>query len=208
MDAAGERLSSLGAYVGESGTTRLRPIRRSDADDLFPEVHGRHSVTQWLCWEGPADLAEMRDRYQSWHRGLASEPLLIFAIEEARDEESSPAAIGELTLRFDGHPGIGDLGYWLGEVHHGQGHGSRALSLAVEFAFEQLDARVLTASVKEGNRASVAMLEAEGFHLEPAPGREAQGGAGESGGKAARPGPSIAWYASLTRRAWARIKAR
>lgn len=137
----------------------------------------------------------MSDRYQSWRRGLATEPVLILAIEDV----AAGAAIGELTLRFDGHPGVGDLGYWLGEREHGKGHGAAALSLAVAFAFEQLGARVLTASVKEGNLASIAILKAAGFRLDPAPGRAPDPGASS--------GTSIAWYASLTRRAWLRIQA-
>ena len=195
MDAARERLSALDRFVAETGNTRIRPIRPADAEVLFGEVHERPAVTKWLCWEGPADPAEMSDRYQSWRRGLPSEPVLIFAIEDAK----AGAAIGELTLRFDGHPGVGDLGYWLGEEQHGKGHGSAALSLAAQFAFEQLDARVLTASVKEGNLASIAILEGAGFRLDPAPGRALKPGLDR--------GTSIAWYASLTRRSWARIQA-
>lgn len=172
------------------GPTRLRGARVTDAAPLFPLVHGVDEVTRWLCWDGPADLAELEQRYGSWWRGRAEEPVYVLVMEDDRG-----AAIGEVTLRFDGHPGVGDLGYWLGVGHQGAGHGGRAVALAVDFAFGHCGARALTASVKEGNAASLSLLRRLGFVLDPAPAALAHPpGCGA--------GPPIAWVATLTRRRW------
>lgn len=136
----------------------------------------------------------MEERYSVWQRGEAREATFVFAVEAA-DAGSlaveSPAVsceiIGELTVTFGGHPGVGDLGYWISQRHHGRGHGGRVVRLAVAAAFERLGAHAVTASVKEGNDASLAALDRSGFVRERAP-----------------KGTEIAWIASLTRRRWLR----
>ncbi|MEC7232062.1 MAG: GNAT family N-acetyltransferase, partial [Planctomycetota bacterium] len=148
------------------GATRLRGVRPGDAGALFSCVHDAPEVTRWLCWEGPSDLEEMERRYASWRLGTPGERVLVLAIEEV----PGGAILGEVTLRFDGHPGVGDLGYWLGAAHHGKGHGARAVGLALRLAFESYGAHTVTASVKEGNDASLAVLDRAGFVRDRAPG--------------------------------------
>ena len=171
--------------------TRLRPVREKDADALFSHVHGRTEVTRWLCWSGPTAIEDLRGRYRSWRYGLDDEPAYMFAIER----ESDGAVIGEGSLRFDDHPGVGELGYWLGEEFHGGGHGRDAVELLVRVGFELCGAFALTARVKEGNDASLRVLDRTGFVRERAP-RPDEGPATRAGGD-----PPIAWIFSTTRRA-------
>lgn len=193
------------------GGTRLRGVRHGDAEALFPLVHRQPEVTRWLCWDGPVDREEMERRYAAWRLGAPDERVYVMAIEDV----ASGAAIGEVTLRFDGHPGVGDLGYWLGREHHGAGHGGRAVGLALRFAFEACVARTVTASVKEGNEASLAVLDRAGFvrdrapgaprnEARPRPGVEPGGGTARSERGSPAGGPPIAWIATLTRRTWER----
>lgn len=186
------------------GATRLRGVRPGDAEALFPFVHRAPEITRWLCWDGPADLEELERRYASWRRGEPGEPVLVLAIEEV----PGGAVLGELTLRFDGHPGVGDLGYWLGAEHHGKGHGGRAIGLALRLAFESCAARSVTARVKEGNDASLAVLERAGFVRDRAPGAVSivDGDGPDGVAVHERAGPPIAWIASLTRRSWTRAQ--
>lgn len=186
------------------GATRLRGVRPADAEALFPSVHDAPEVTRWLCWEGPADLEEMTRRYASWRLGMPGERVFVLAIEEV----PGGAVLGEVTLRFDGHPGVGDLGYWLGADHHGKGHGSRAVGLALRLAFESCGAHTVTASVKEGNDASLAVLDRAGFVRNRAPGAApmARGDGAADVAVREETGPSIAWIASLTRRSWTRAR--
>ena len=186
------------------GATRLRGVRPGDAEALFPLVHETPEVTRWLCWGGPADLEEMERRYASWRLGMPGERVFVLAIQEVPGGET----LGEVTLRFDGHPGVGDLGFWLGADHHGKGHGRRAVGLAVRLAFESCGARTVTASVKEGNEASLAVLDRAGFVRNRAPGAApiVRGDSSASAAVHGESGPLIAWIASLTRRSWMRAR--
>lgn len=166
--------------------TELRPVRREDARVLFPLIHGVPGVVRWLSWEGPARVEDLEERYATWRAGALEEPLYTFAVTRASDGE----VLGEASLRFDDHPGVGELGYWLGEPHRGRGHGRDAVELLARFGFEHVGAFALTARVKEGNEASMAVLEAAGFRPESAPGID---GSDED--------PPIAWIYSATRRA-------
>jgi RimJ/RimL family protein N-acetyltransferase len=183
--------TALRPFVARCRGTALRPVRPSDADALFEHVHRRRDVVRWLCWSGPETLDDLRERYRTWRYGADDEPAYIFAIERARDG----AVIGEGSLRFDEHPGVGELGYWLGEAFHGEGHGREAVELLTRVGFELCGAFALTARVKEGNDASIRVLNRTGFERTraPAPDETLQ-----------EDDPPIAWIFSTTRRADAR----
>ena len=174
-------------FVLCTSRTRLRPSSG--------HIHAAPAVSDWICWDGPETLADLVDRYVSWRLHTPAEPVYVFVLERVEDD----TVIGEGTLRFDGHPGVGDLGYWLGAAFHGAGHGSDAVELLVRAGFERCGARALTAQVKAGNVRSLAALERSGFRLE-ALGDEV---AALALPVAERP---ITWAGSLTRRSWERRK--
>ncbi|QDV08910.1 hypothetical protein Poly30_44650 [Planctomycetes bacterium Poly30] len=166
-----------------------------DAAALFPHVHGASAVTDWLCWKGPDTLVDLVDRYVSWRLHTPAEPVYVFVLERVEDG----LVMGEGTLRFDGHPGVGDLGYWLGSEFHGVGHGSDAVELLVRAGFEHCGARALTAQIKAGNVRSLAALDRHGFRREPV--------GDEQDALALSPADRpITWAASLSRRTWERMK--
>ncbi len=172
-------------FHARCGATELRPIRREDAGALFPQIHGRPGVIRWLSWDGPARAEELEERYAAWRAGPEDGPAYMFAVIDVE----GGVVVGEASLRFDDHPGVGELGYWLGEDHHGRGHGRATVELLTRAGFERLGAFALTARVKEGNEASIAVLKAAGFDPVRAP---------------RIPGdpedPPIAWIFSTTRR--------
>lgn len=181
-------------FTARCGGTALRPVRPGDADALFPHIHGRHDVIRWLCWSGPETVDDLRERYRTWRYGADDEPAYMFAIEDGASGE----VIGEGSLRFDEHPGVGELGYWLGEAHHGRGHGRAVVELLTRVGFELCGAFALTARVKEGNEASIHVLDRTGFERSRAPRVEEDAAAG----------PPIAWIFSTTKRADARREGR
>ncbi|MFN8606412.1 MAG: GNAT family protein [Vulcanimicrobiota bacterium] len=79
---------------------------------------------------------------------------------------------GQLAGMLGLTPGAGSeqgdfsLGYWLGRAYWGQGLASRAVSLACRWAFEEVGARRVSASVFAWNPASVRVLEKNGFQFE------------------------------------------
>lgn len=182
-----------GPFEIVTARTRLRPSNAGDAARLFPHIHGAANITDWMCWEGPDTLVDLVDRYVSWRLHTPAEPVYVFALERVEDG----AVIGEGTLRFDGHPGVGDLGYWVGADFHGAGHGRDAVELLVRAGFVHCGARALTAQVKAGNERSLAALDRMGFRRTTL--RD------EAEALALPPADRpITWAASLTRRAWER----
>ncbi|MEM9378633.1 MAG: GNAT family N-acetyltransferase [Planctomycetota bacterium] len=152
-------------FLARCRDTVLRPVERADADALYPHVHGRPEVTRWLCWAGPDSLEDLRFRYRTWKYGADAEPAFLFALVGATDG----AVLGEGSLRFDEHPGVGELGYWLAEPYHGHGHGRDAVELLCRVGYELCGAFALLARVKEGNEASIRVLLRTGFVQERAP---------------------------------------
>jgi RimJ/RimL family protein N-acetyltransferase len=56
-----------------------------------------------------------------------------------------------------------ELGYWLGAGHRGQGYATEAVGGFVRWAFRRWKLRRIHAQVRAGNRASVRVLEKNGF---------------------------------------------
>ncbi|MEZ6015786.1 MAG: GNAT family N-acetyltransferase [Planctomycetota bacterium] len=163
MPASPHVLSDL---VLEGEHLRLRPLRSDDADPAFPLVFRERRVLDWLCWQGPGDLDELREDYARWRVVTPAGANYRFAVLARADEEF----LGTVSLRFVDHPHVGDLGYWLGVPFHGRGYGRELVGLMVHLGFEVLRSAALSAEVFPGNDASAAILRRNGFRLErPAP---------------------------------------
>ncbi|WP_312907680.1 GNAT family N-acetyltransferase [Natronosalvus caseinilyticus] len=66
----------------------------------------------------------------------------------------------------DAHYRRPELGYWLAPAYHGQGYGSEALSLVVDYVFRVYDHPAVGAGVFDFNDASRGLLESLGFEEE------------------------------------------
>jgi ribosomal-protein-alanine N-acetyltransferase len=140
---------------------RLRPHRAEDADAAYALLAGQDEILRWLVWDGPLGAEELVAHYRGggFEEGGTSD--LRLAIEE----RASGALAGSITLRFGGHPGQGDLGYWVGVPFQRRGLGREAIELAAHLAFAHLGAASLYAWVFVGNVASRRVLEHAGFTL-------------------------------------------
>ncbi|CAB49323.1 GNAT family N-acetyltransferase [Pyrococcus abyssi] len=90
------------------------------------------------------------------------EKMINFAVVENEKEE------------LVGFCGIGDIDwrsrnamvwYLIGKEHWGKGYGTETLALLCRFAFENMNLRKLYTHVYEPNRASIRVLEKNGFKL-------------------------------------------
>jgi len=140
----------------------LRAIRTDDAAAAFPLIHAREEIIRWLVWGGPRDEGELREAYAKWKVGDPGRGLNYLLAVEAE----GVGLVGTLSLRFEGHPYVGDVGYWIAAEHWGHGYGTEAVRLAGALAFDHLRARALTAVVFMGNHASARLLEKAGFVCE------------------------------------------
>lgn len=152
------RLVSL-RLQGELVSLRLHSAL--DGEPAYALLHGQQEILRWLVWDGPASAGELAEYYGHGGRESESGRDLRLAIEE----RASGRLAGSISLRFGGHPGQGDLGYWLGLPFQGRGLGREAVALAAHLAFAHLGAQSLYAWVFVGNVASRRILERVGFTL-------------------------------------------
>lgn len=99
-------------------------------------------------------------RYQREIEEDAAYPFFLF-----RDDG---ALMGGLTLGMvrRGVAQAATLGYWMGAPFAGQGHMTRAVRAASNYAFESLRLRRIEAACVPNNAASMRLLEKVGFHRE------------------------------------------
>ena len=145
--------------VGERAA--LRPIRASDAADAYAWLHEQDDVLRWVPWSGPESPDELERHYSEWRRSRADGWDYTFAIVN-----SSEQFCGALTLRFGGHAGSGDVGYWIAPEHQAQGLASEALELVCWLAFEHLETMLLVAQTDVRHAASKRVLEKAGFAVD------------------------------------------
>lgn len=77
-------------------------------------------------------------------------------------------AVGGIGLILNGDVYIksAEVGYWVGEEYWGQGIATEAVRLMTEYAFYYFDLLRLYAEVFENNKASMRVLEKNGYYLE------------------------------------------
>ncbi|MDQ4024288.1 MAG: GNAT family N-acetyltransferase [Actinomycetota bacterium] len=108
---------------------------------------------------------------------LAGQQASLQALGEARTAGTTyafgiraPAGelIGRVTLAqvFRGSFQNCYLGYWVAEDHNGRGYGTRAVELAVGYAFEELGLHRVQANVMTKNPRSARVLQKAGFRKE------------------------------------------
>jgi len=166
----------------------LRPVCSGDAGRAFSLLHGCDEILRWLLWDGPASAAELEESYSSWARRSRQGDDYHFAICSAEGGELS----GSIGLRFQGHAGLGDLGYWLAPECWGRGMMSEAVLLVTHLAFRHLAARSTYGYVFLGNDSSRRVLEKAGHELQYT-----------SRGKVVKRGRAIdEWYLAAMRAAW------
>jgi RimJ/RimL family protein N-acetyltransferase len=127
---------------------RLRPLEDADLDALYEHQSDRAA----------AELADVPSRErpafdQLWQGMRANSQIVIRVIED-------DGAVAGYTFTFI-RDGQRVVGYWLGRRYWGRGLATRALA---EF-LPLVEERPLQATVSPANRASVRVLEKNGFRL-------------------------------------------
>jgi RimJ/RimL family protein N-acetyltransferase len=100
------------------------------------------------------------EKFISGHQN--QNPVTCFAIVIGNN------AVGGIEFRqgVDIHRKGGILGYWLGESYWGRGLMTEAVSLVIEYVFENLDVIRVESTVNGNNPASMRVLEKAGFKKE------------------------------------------
>lgn len=80
-------------------------------------------------------------------------------------DEEDVTRIGMIGVH-DAHYKRPELGYWLVPGHHGEGYGTEAVSLVVDYVFRTYDTPAVEAQAFACNDASIGLLESLGFTRE------------------------------------------
>ncbi len=133
----------------------LRPLKKSDVADIYRYVNNAE-IAKWTAsipHPYPKRGAEkvVRDTQRKWKRSKA----FVFGIVP----KGMDTVVGIISLeRIDQINRHGELGYWLGKPHWGNGMMAEAGTLVMRFGFRTLKLHRIYASVLHENRASERVL--------------------------------------------------
>ena len=133
----------------EGGTVTIRPVREEDLPVFFEHLGDERA--RYQAGFVPTEATDREAFVARWRRMLADPSAL------ARTLVWNERAVGHLVL-FD-LEGQRSVGYWVGREYWGHGvatHGLRAF-------LDEVSERPLYARVVEDNRASIGVLERNGF---------------------------------------------
>ncbi len=145
-----------------SDTTQLRPLRRSDAEELHGLIAvNRARLTPWLAWAA---------------QQTAEDTLQFLSEAENQQARGDGAQLGVVSegriagvvgcVNFNRPYGSTNLGYWLGSEHEGRGTMTAAVRALVDHAFSAWDLHRVEIRAATENHRSRAIPERLGFHQE------------------------------------------
>ena len=140
----------------------LRTLTEADVADVLT-VFSDPLVLRY--WDGPlmTTTQDVMQYIERIHYGFRRRELMQWAIADA----ATDAVIGTCTLT---HLSItherAEIGFALRQTRWGQGLGSEAVTVAINFAFQELGLNRIEADVDPRNERSLKLLERLGFHRE------------------------------------------
>ncbi|NDC78325.1 MAG: N-acetyltransferase [Chitinophagia bacterium] len=144
----------------DASDIRIRPWR---PDDLDPLVQQANDIRVWNNLRDYFPHPYTENDGQAWIDTVTASQLPVnFAIEA---DGAFAGGIG-LILNGDVYAKSAELGYWVGAAHWGRGVASEAVRQMVEHCFRTFDIVRIYSEVFEGNKASMRVLEKNGFYLE------------------------------------------
>ena len=138
-------------------------IRRWKHEDLNNLVFHANNINVWNNVRNYFPHPYTEENGKAWlDKVVEPEPVINMAIDV--DGE----AVGGIGLILNGDVYIksAEIGYWLGESFWGKGVTTEAVRQMTEYAFYYFDLVRLYAEVFENNKASMRVLEKNGFYLE------------------------------------------
>ncbi len=138
-------------------------IRQWNENDLDNLVQNANNINIWNNLRNYFPYPYTKEAGKDWlNKTIGASPVANFAI--TADGE----AVGGIGLIFNSDIYVmsAELGYWIGEAHWGKGIATEAIRQMVDYTFYYFDIVRLYAEVFETNKASMRVLEKNGFYLE------------------------------------------
>jgi len=145
-----------GAAFRRGDRVTLRTVEREDAE-FVQRGHNHPEVGVSLGLDRPENEAEAEADIESGEDDPLNVGLL--ACLEGGDE---PTPIGKVSLT-NLHHTRPEISYWVLPEYHGEGYGTGAVGVLVDYAFEAHEIRGLQAQAFAPNEGSVGVLENLGF---------------------------------------------
>ncbi|WP_336034471.1 GNAT family N-acetyltransferase [Halobacterium yunchengense] len=145
-----------GAVFRRGDRVTLRTVEREDAA-FVQRGHNVPEVAVPLGVNRPENEAEAEASIED-HEGDPLNVGLLVCLEDG-DE---PTPVGKVSL-MDLHHTRPELSYWVLPEYQGEGYGTEAVEVLVDYAFEAHEIRGLQAQAFAPNEGSVGVLESLGF---------------------------------------------
>jgi ribosomal-protein-alanine N-acetyltransferase len=148
--------------VIEGRIINLRTLRNSDAYSIYKNAKDRE-VTMYTRLPYPYRLKYAHDFVRLCQEHYKEKTAFELGIESKKTEE----IIGMISLmNIDYELRSGEVGYWLGNQYWRRGITKEALSLILDFGFNNLKLNRIYAKVLHPNLASIRLLQSAGFRYE------------------------------------------
>lgn len=138
-------------------------IRQWTENDLPNLVHHANNINVWNNLRNYFPHPYTAIAGKEWlEKTIGAIPIVNLAI----DLDSEVIGGIGLILNSDVYIMSAEISYWIGEAHWGKGIATEAIRQMVEYTFYYFDVVRLYAEVFETNKASMRVLEKNGFYLE------------------------------------------
>ncbi|SCX13095.1 GNAT family N-acetyltransferase [Candidatus Aquiluna sp. UB-MaderosW2red] len=149
--------------IAQSNQLRLRTLRTSDAENMLP-YFSDPEVCRFIPWEprGIEGVNTFLTEVSDQHVPKKDGDDLVLGIEHLNH-----GVIGQLKMFYRSQlNGMVEVGYVINPVFSGRGFVTQALGLFIDWIFQFLPARRITAQVDQRNLPSSKVLRRLGFRLE------------------------------------------
>ena len=146
------------AVFKKDGDVKLRPLEVEDAD-FIQETVTHKEVRPFL---GRAPKPVSKEEEKEYIKSQSEENDYLHFVIEYKGERAGHIFLGGLEKDFR----KSSVGYSLHPDFHGQGIGTKALKLVVEYAFKNLNRHKIRGAYLDGNKASKRVMEKAGFQEE------------------------------------------
>lgn len=140
----------------------LRELKKEDANEIF-FLRTNERVNQFLDREKATVLQDALDHIQKIETGIAKHRWMYWAIS-LKEMHSLIGTIGLFNVNNEKE--TAEIGYELNPAFFGQGIMQEAIEPVIQFAFEQMNIKTLTAFTKSDNEKSVDLLKRNHFNLD------------------------------------------
>ena len=148
----------------QTARLRLRPFRDSDAA-AFAAYRSDPEVARYQGWDAPYPIEQAREFVTTMATAQAGVPGDWLQVAVARAGDGS--LVGDCAFAPQAHEArTVEIGFTVAPEHQGRGYAREAVSLLLQYLFNQLGKHRVTASCDARNAPSAKMLEAVGMRQE------------------------------------------